>query len=38
MKKENKIKAYKESGDMANYSIYVHGLKSDAKYFGFDAR
>ena len=35
--KENKIKAYKESGDMANYSIYVHGLKSDAKYFGFDA-
>ena len=34
--KENKIKLYKESGDMANYSIYVHGLKSDAKYFGFD--
>lgn len=25
--KENKIKLYKESGDMANYSIYVHGLK-----------
>ena len=34
--KEKKIKDYKEMGDMANYSIYVHGLKSDAKYFGFD--
>ncbi len=34
--KEMKIKHYKEVGDMANYSILVHGLKSDAKYFGFD--
>ena len=34
--KETKIKQYKEMGDMANYAIYVHGLKSDAKYFGFD--
>ena len=34
--KEAKIKQYKETGDMANYSILVHGLKSDSKYFGFD--
>ena len=34
--KEMKIKQTKESGDMANYAILVHGLKSDAKYFGFD--
>ena len=34
--KEQKIKYYKEIGDMANYAILVHGLKSDAKYFGFD--
>ncbi len=34
--KEAKIKQYKEAGDMANYAILVHGLKSDAKYFGFD--
>ena len=34
--KEMKIKKTKESGDMANYAILVHGLKSDAKYFGFD--
>ena len=34
--KEEKIKQTKEIGDMANYSILVHGLKSDAKYFGFD--
>ena len=31
----NKIKAYKESGDMPNYAIEVHGLKSDCKYLGF---
>lgn len=31
-----KIKAFKEQGDMANYSILVHSLKSDARYFGFD--
>ena len=34
--KETKIKQTKEMGDMANYAILVHGLKSDAKYFGFD--
>ena len=34
--KEAKIKQTKESGDMANYAILVHGLKSDAKYFGFE--
>lgn len=26
---------YKEVGDMANYAILVHSLKSDAKYLGF---
>ena len=30
-----KIKQFKEMGDMENYSILVHSLKSDAKYFGF---
>ena len=30
------IKKYKETGDMANYAILVHSLKSDSKYFGFD--
>ena len=30
------IKKYKENGDMANYSILAHSLKSDSKYFGFD--
>ena len=30
------IKKYKEIGDMANYAILVHSLKSDAKYFGFE--
>ncbi len=34
--KKEKIKQTKETGDMANYAILVHGLKSDAKYFGFD--
>ena len=34
--KEERIKQFKESGDMANYAILVHGLKSDSKYFGFD--
>ncbi len=33
--KVNKLKAYFEAKDMANYAIYVHSLKSDAKYFGF---
>ena len=31
-----KIKLYKEQGDMANYAILVHSLKSDSKYFGFE--
>lgn len=31
------IKEFKEKSDMANYAIYVHSLKSDARYFGFDA-
>ena len=34
--KMEKIKNYKEVGDMANYAIQVHSLKSDAKYFGFE--
>lgn len=34
--KKKEIKSTKENGDMANYAILVHGLKSDAKYFGFD--
>lgn len=35
--KLSKIKAFKEQGDMANYSILVHSLKSDARYFGFES-
>lgn len=35
--KLNKIKECKEIGDMANYAILVHSLKSDARYFGFEA-
>lgn len=34
--KIEKIKNYKEIGDMANYAIQVHSLKSDARYFGFE--
>ncbi len=34
--KLEKIKALKEIGDMANYAILVHSLKSDARYFGFE--
>lgn len=34
-KKLANIKHYKEIGDMANYAILVHSLKSDSKYFGF---
>ena len=34
--KLQKIKNYKEIGDMANYAIQVHSLKSDARYFGFE--
>lgn len=33
--KISKIKKYKENGDMANYAILVHSLKSDSKYLGF---
>ena len=31
------LKNYKEIGDMANYAIQVHSLKSDARYFGFES-
>ena len=34
--KVEKIKNYQKVGDMENYSILVHSLKSDAKYFGFE--
>ena len=30
-----KLEEYKNAKDMNNYAIYVHSLKSDAKYFGF---
>ena len=30
------LKNYKEIGDMSNYAIQVHSLKSDARYFGFE--
>lgn len=30
-----KLEMYKNEKDMSNYAIYVHSLKSDAKYFGF---
>ena len=33
--KLEQLKETKEIADMANYAIYVHSLKSDAKYFGF---
>lgn len=33
--KLDKLKDFKAKGDMANYAIEVHALKSDAKYFGF---
>jgi len=31
----NELIKFMNSSDMANYSIYVHSLNSDAKYFGF---
>lgn len=34
--KVTKLQKYKEEKDMPNYAIYVHSLKSDAKYFGFN--
>lgn len=30
-----KLEMYKNEKDLQNYAIYVHSLKSDAKYFGF---
>ena len=33
--KSARLKKYIEAKDMSNYAIYVHALKSDAKYFGF---
>ena len=33
--KTNKLKDYMAEKDLVNYAIYVHSLKSDAKYFGF---
>lgn len=30
------IKKYYEEGDMPNYAILVHAMKSDSKYLGFD--
>ena len=32
--KLTKLSAYKNNKDMNNYAIYVHSLKSDARYFG----
>ena len=32
----NKIKTAKESNDMNNYAIETHGLKSNARYMGFE--
>lgn len=34
--KKSNLEKYKEISDMANYAIYAHSIKSDAKYFGFD--
>lgn len=34
--KLTKLETYMNSGDMQNYAIMVHSLKSDAKYFGFN--
>ncbi len=34
-KKISNLKQYRESGDMQNYAIEVHALKSDARYLGF---
>lgn len=31
-----KIQEYAASGDMPNYAILVHAMKSDSKYLGFD--
>lgn len=29
------LEKYKQTGDMANYAIYAHSVKSDARYLGF---
>ena len=34
--KVNLLNTYKGNGDMANYAIYAHSLKSDARYLGFE--
>lgn len=34
--KINSLKNFKEIGDMANYAIIVHGLKSEYRYLGFE--
>lgn len=31
------LKSYKEVGDMSNYAIFAHSIKSDARYLGFTA-
>lgn len=33
--KLSELKKYKEQSDMANYAIYAHSIKSDARYLGF---
>ena len=33
--KANKLKSYLAAKDLTNYAIYVHSIKSDARYFGF---
>lgn len=35
--KINNARKYKENGDMPNYAIVVHSLKSDSRYFGMEA-
>ena len=35
--KINDLKKYKEIGDMNNYSIVIHGLKSEYRYLGFES-
>ena len=33
--KLDNLKKFKEANDMANYAIYAHSIKSDARYLGF---
>lgn len=37
VEKRKCLQKYKEVSDMANYAIYAHSVKSDAKYFCFDS-